>query len=172
VVTASPRIVIVMGVSGAGKTTVGKALAARLGWPFIEGDDFHPASNVAAMAAGHPLTDADRAPWLAAIRKRIDHILEARGHAVIACSALKHAYRKILVGSDADAVRLVHLRVPLAVLRQRLEHRTAHFMPASLLTSQLATLESSTTALEVDGTKPVTAIVDEVVSAFRLDSNS
>jgi gluconokinase len=156
------RIIIIMGVSGAGKTTVGKALAARIECPFIEGDDFHPASNVAAMAAGHPLTDADRAPWLAAIRRKIDEILQSGGCAVIACSALKHAYRKVLVGDDEELIKFVQLEVPLEVLHQRLEHRHGHFMPASLLASQLATLESSRTALRVDGTLPVAEIVEEI----------
>src|SRR4051812_31135986 len=103
------RIVIVMGVSGAGKTTVGRALADQLGWPFIEGDDFHDAASIAAMAAGHPLTDADRAPWLAALRRKIDEILDAGRRAVIACSALKHSYRSVLVGRDAETVRFVYL---------------------------------------------------------------
>jgi gluconokinase len=160
------RIIVVMGVSGAGKTTVGKALAARLHCPFIEGDDFHSESSVAAMAGGHPLTDADRAPWLAAIRRKIDEILKAGGRAVIACSALKHAYRKVLVGEDEEAIRFVQLDVPIEVLRQRLEQRHGHFMPASLLASQLATLESSRTALRVDATKPVSAIVDEIVGGL------
>jgi gluconokinase len=162
-VTPDVRIIIVMGVSGAGKTTVGRALAARLGWPFIEGDDFHPAANIAVMAAGHALTDADRAPWLAALRKRIEEILRANEQGVIACSALKHSYRRELVGKDDRSVRLVQLEVPEAVLRERLEHRHGHYMPASLLQSQLATLEASSSALHVDGTKPVQRIVDDIV---------
>lgn len=154
---------IVMGVSGSGKTTVGTALARRLGWPFLEGDDFHPAANVAKMAAGHPLTDADRAPWLAALRRRIDEVLRDGESAVIACSALKHSYRSALAGNDTDAVRFVQLDVPVEVLRERLEHRQGHFMPASLIGSQLATLEPSRTALRVDGTLPVEKIVDQIV---------
>jgi carbohydrate kinase (thermoresistant glucokinase family) len=154
--------VIVMGVSGAGKTTVGSALAGRLGWAFIEGDDFHPASNVAKMASGHPLTDADRASWLAALRRKIEEVIESASHAVIACSALKHAYRSVLAGDDPDAVRFVQLDVPVEVLRERLEHRHGHFMPASLIGSQLATLEPSRTALRVDGTQPVAQIVDDI----------
>ena len=168
--TSRVRIVIVMGVSGAGKTTVGRALAERLGWPFMEGDDFHPAANIAAMAAGHPLTDADRAPWLAALRKQIEQTLAAGGHAVIACSALKHSYRRMLVREDGEAIRLVHLEVPPAVLRDRLRHRQGHYMPASLLDSQLATLEASTSAVRVDGTLPVDDIVDAVTRGLHLSA--
>ena len=140
-----------MGVSGAGKTTVGRALADRIGWEFIEGDDFHPAANIALMSAGHALTDADRAPWLAALRKRIDEVLASHGHAVIACSALKHTYRSVLAGSEGGgAVQFVHLEVSAAELHRRLAHRH-HFMPPELLASQLATLEESRTAFRVDG---------------------
>ena len=161
------RVIIVMGVSGAGKTTVGLALASRLGWPFIEGDDFHPAENVAAMAAGRALTDADRAPWLAALRRRIEEILAHDGRAVIACSALRHSYRRMLVRHDGDAVRIVHLQAPASVLRERLERRAGHFMPASLLDSQLATLEPSASAFPVDATMPVETIVDAIVTEMR-----
>jgi carbohydrate kinase (thermoresistant glucokinase family) len=157
-----------MGVSGAGKTTVGRALADRVGWEFIEGDDFHPAANIALMAAGHPLTDADRRPWLAALRKRIDEVLAAHGHAVIACSALKHTYRSALAGSEGGgAVQFVHLEVSPEELHRRLSHRH-HFMPPELLASQLATLEESRTAFRVDGEQPVETIVDAIVTHFHL----
>jgi carbohydrate kinase (thermoresistant glucokinase family) len=161
---STPAVVIVMGVSGAGKTTVGRALARRLGWSFIEGDDFHPAANIELMAAGHPHTDADRAPWLAALRAQIEHIMRSGDHAVIACSALKHRYRSVLAGQDSEAVRFVQLDVPRGVLEQRLAHRHGHFMPPSLLDSQLATLEESTTALRVDGTQPVESLVDQIAA--------
>ena len=159
---STPAVVIVMGVSGAGKTTVGRALAQRLGWQFIEGDDLHPAANIELMAAGHALTDADRAPWLAALRAKIERIMQSGGHAVIACSALKHSYRRVLAGETPESVRFVQLDVPRDVLEQRLAHRHGHFMPASLLDSQLATLEGSTTALRVDGTQPVESLVDQI----------
>jgi gluconokinase len=158
-----PRVIIVMGVSGAGKTTVGRALAARLGWLFVEGDDFHPPGNVRAMASGIPLTDDDRAPWLAALRARIEELLATGKPAVVACSALRHAHRKVLVGNDTEAVRIVHLEVPRAVLEKRLAARLGHFMPASLIESQLETLERSRTAMVVDGTQPVEQIVDRII---------
>lgn len=163
------RVVIIMGVSGAGKTTVGRALAERLRWEFIEGDDFHPASNVAAMAAGHPLTDADRAPWLAALRSRIEQILRSRQHAVIACSALKHSYRSVLAGAEGgDEIRFVHLDVSAPELHRRLMSRHNHFMPPELLASQLATLEESRTALRVNGEQPVESIVDAIIHRLKL----
>ncbi len=133
---AVPRIVV-MGVSGSGKSTVGAALAAALGVPFADGDDFHPDSNRQAMAAGIPLTDADREPWLAALRA---WAAARDGGCVLACSALRRAYRDVLRGAGPDVV-FVHLDVPAATLRSRMLARAGHFMPASLLDSQLSTLE-------------------------------
>ncbi|ROS26099.1 gluconokinase [Cellulomonas sp. PhB150] len=129
--------VVVMGVSGTGKTTVGRLIAERLGATFIEGDDLHPAANVESMRAGIPLTDAQRAPWLALIRDAMD---AAGGDTVVACSALRRAYRDVLRGAHGR-VRFVHLVVPPDELTRRLEARAGHFMPATLLASQLATLE-------------------------------
>jgi len=134
---ADAPIVVVMGVSGSGKSTVGRALAAELGWPFAEGDDFHPPANVARMRAGQPLTDEQRAPWLAAIAA---WTRDQHGGAVVACSALRRSYRDVLRGGGVD-VRFVMLNVEPAVLAQRMAHRPEHFMPASLLASQLDTLE-------------------------------
>lgn len=151
-----------MGPSGSGKTTIGRALADALGWPYFEGDDYHPAANVAKMASGRPLDDADRAPWLATLERLVAGILSERGHGVLACSALKRRYRAALVPSDAPprAVRFVYLSVPPAVLRERLEQREDHFMPAALLPSQLAALEPpSGSALTLDGTLPPAEIV-------------
>ena len=165
------RVIIVMGVSGAGKTTVGQALAAQLGWLFIEGDEFHPAANVAAMSAGRPLTDADREPWLRALRARIEEIIAAGQHAVLACSALRHGYRRILAGGGDGAVRFVHLEVPLEILKERVAHRTGHYMPASLLGTQLATLEESQTAVRVDGSRPVPEVVQAIVKALGLQAH-
>ena len=133
-------VIVVMGVSGCGKTTVGHLLAERLGVPFQEGDALHPSANVAKMAGGTPLTDLDRRPWLEAVAAWIDDRRRAGTGGVIACSALKRAYRRVIVGDRPD-VRLVHLRGDRDVLATRLAARRGHFMPASLLDSQLETLE-------------------------------
>lgn len=132
-----------MGVSGCGKTTVGRILAERLGVPFQEGDALHPSANVAKMAGGIPLTDEDRRPWLDTVATWIDDRRRAGTGGVIACSALKRAYRRVIIGDRPD-VRLVHLRGDRETLAARLAARRGHFMPASLLDSQLATLEQPT----------------------------
>src|SRR5262249_1867143 len=115
-------IVVLIGVTGSGKTTLGQLLACQLGWPFVEGDDFHPRANVEKMHRGEPLTDADRAPWLRALRARIDELAAAGGSAVVACSALKQAYRDVLADGRPEVV-FVHLTAPPAVIRDRLDHR-------------------------------------------------
>ena len=133
-------ILIVMGVSGSGKSTVAEAMNARLHWAFQEGDALHPPSNVEKMHAGVPLTDADRAPWLAAVRRWIDAQLEAGNSGVVTCSALKRSYRDGLV-AGRPTVRLLYLMGDAVMLEQRLARRSGHFMPAALLESQLSTLE-------------------------------
>lgn len=138
-----------MGVTGAGKTTVGRALAARLGMPFFDGDDFHPAANLKKMRAGDPLTDADRRPWLLAMRSAIDDWLQAQKGGILACSALKQQYREMLEGPHRD-VTFFYLDGPPAVLQSRLEARVGHFMPSQLLQSQLDTLEPPSNALTLD----------------------
>jgi gluconokinase len=142
-------IVVLMGVTGSGKTTLGQLLAGQLGWAFVEGDAFHPQANVQKMHRGEPLTDADRSPWLRALRARIDELAVAKQSAVVACSALKQAYRDVLSRGRPE-VAFVHLTAPAAVIRDRLDHRRGHFMPAALLDSQLATLEASAGVLTVD----------------------
>jgi gluconokinase len=133
-------ILVLMGVSGCGKTTVARALAGQLGWAFQEGDALHPPANVAKMSAGTPLSDADRWPWLHAIAAVIDG-WRARGeNGIVTCSALKRAYREVLVGTRAE-VRLVHLAGERAVIAGRLAARMGHFMPPGLLDSQFAALE-------------------------------
>ena len=173
----TPCALIVMGVSGSGKTTIGETLADRLGWTFEDGDRFHPASNVAKMSAGQPLTDEDRWPWLRAIAHEIGRVCAAGEHAVIACSALKRAYRDVLVGSRND-VRIVFLKGTQQLIASRLAQRKGHFMPPGLLTSQFRTLEppgadEHPVTVSIDGT--VEIIVDDIVRGLRLshaDSNA
>jgi len=140
--------IVVMGVSGAGKSTVGALLAERLGWPFEDGDSFHPPANVAKMRAGTPLTDEDRWPWLRAIAARIGAARAAGAGVVIACSALKQAYRDVLRDGHAD-VRFLHLTGEPALIMARQAARTGHYMPASLVASQFATLEQPETEADV-----------------------
>jgi gluconokinase len=141
-------IVVVMGVCGCGKTTVGRVVAEAAGWPFLDADDFHPPANVAKMRAGIPLTDDDRWPWLERLADELAAI-NARGeHAVLACSALRQAYRDQLM--RAGDVRFVHLKGDRETIAPRLAERAGHYMPATLLDSQLATLEEPRDAVVVD----------------------
>ena len=133
-------IVVAMGVCGSGKTSVGKVIASRMNWAFIEGDDLHPPANKTKMALGVPLTDEDRWPWLDHIADRMRAIDKAGGSAVVACSALRQAYRDRLRRSGVD-LRFLHLTGDASLIRQRMKGRSGHFMPAGLLDSQLATLE-------------------------------
>lgn len=133
-------VVIVMGVSGSGKTTVGQQLARDLGWRFLDADDFHSPQSIQRMAAGRPLTDADRAPWLARLRHVVADALACDEPTVLACSALKESYRRLL-DVDRARVRFVYLKGEAGLLRQRLRQRSGHFAKANLLDSQLATLE-------------------------------
>jgi gluconokinase len=160
-------VIIVMGVTASGKTTVGTALAAALGWPYFDADDFHPPSNVAKMAGGVPLTDADRAPWLAALRARIQEIQADGGHAVFGCSALKASYRETLAAGDPD-VRFVHLHGSEALLAERLRHRVGHFMNPELLDSQLATLEPPSDAMRIEIALPLGAQVAAIRAGLGL----
>jgi gluconokinase len=159
-----------MGVSGSGKSTIAGRLAERLGWRCEDGDKFHPAGNIAKMSAGQPLTDEDRWPWLQAIANEIDRICRAGEHAVIACSALKRAYRDILVHGRSD-VRIIYLRGSPELIASRLAERKNHFMPPGLLDSQLNTLEPPApgeNAVTVSIDAPVEAIVDEIIRQLRL----
>ncbi|HTX66579.1 MAG TPA: gluconokinase [Opitutaceae bacterium] len=166
---------IVMGAAGAGKTTVGRKLATRLGgrWRFDDADDFHPAANVAKMAGGTPLTDADRAPWLEALRAHLA-ACAARGESVVlACSALKEAYRRRLVPGGV-ATQFVYLRGDEATLRSRLRRRQRHFMPAALLRSQLADLEEPApgAALVVDAARPPADAVERILAHLKAGSGA
>lgn len=156
-----PDFIVVMGVSGSGKTTVAKGIAEAMGWEFAEGDDFHPKANVDKMASGHPLTDEDRWPWLEAIGAWIERRAEAGSSAVITCSALRRVYRDLL-SKGRPGVRFCHIEADSSLIADRLEHREGHYMPPSLLPSQLATLEP----LEPDEpgvTVSAAATVDDVI---------
>jgi carbohydrate kinase (thermoresistant glucokinase family) len=164
-----PCALIVMGVSGSGKSTVGSALAERLGWRYEDADTFHPASNVAKMSAGQPLTDEDRWPWLRAIADEIDRVCAAGGKIVIGCSALRRAYRDLLM-HGRDDIRFVYLDGSQALIADRIGHRTGHFMPAGLLASQFATLEPpgpDEHPLTVSIDAPIDAIVDDALRQLR-----
>ena len=154
-------VVVLMGVSGAGKTTVGKALAERLGARFIEGDDYHPPANVAKMASGVALEDEDRWPWLA----RLNEVLKTEKRAVLACSALKDVYRKRLLEGVAGA-RLVHLQGDKALIAGRLRERRHRYMPASLLDSQFAILEAPQGAIVVDVARDAQSCVETIARAL------
>jgi ribose 5-phosphate isomerase A len=161
----SPPILVIMGISGAGKSTIAQELAARLGWPFEEGDTLHPAANVAKMHAGIPLTDADRQPWLEAVAAWIDGQRANKQPGIITCSALKRSYRQIIIG-DRPEVRLVYLRGGRDLIAEHLAGRTGHFMPASLLRSQIDTLEEPDPAeepLTVEVGRPAGEVAEEII---------
>jgi len=169
-------VVIVMGVSGSGKTVVGEALAKRLAWAFEDADSWHPASNIEKMHSGAALTDADRKPWLQSLSNAIrDWTVEHRD-VVLACSALRESYRNALRTGipDAASVRFVYLKGTYEEIDRRLRGRSGHFMPESLLKSQFATLEEpdSSEALVVDIRPPVATIVDSIITRLHLHSST
>lgn len=162
-------ILVVMGVAGSGKTTIARMLADRLGWRFQEGDALHPPANVAKMSAGTPLTDDDRWPWLHAIAGVIDGWRAEGASGIVTCSALKRAYRDILVGARPD-VRIVHLAGDKALIAGRMAARKGHFMPTALLDSQFATLEppgAEENAITVDISPGPEAIVSALEARLK-----
>jgi gluconokinase len=160
-------ILVVMGVAGSGKTTIGKALADALKWDYIEGDSLHPPENVAKMASGVALSDADRAPWLESIRSAIDSSVASGRKVVVACSALRHAYRQALT-PDTGSSRYIHLKGDFALIKGRLAARTGHFMKESLLQSQFDALEAPESALVVDAADEPSAIIARIRKVFDL----
>ena len=155
-------IVVLMGVSGSGKSTIGKLLAEQLGWSFMEADDYHPTSNVEKMRRGEPLTDADRRPWLDKLRHRVDAACEQGENVVLACSALKHAYQDYLAQHEPECVRYVYLHGSEELIRQRLASRKGHFMNPALLHSQFEILEAPTDAVRVEISAAPETIVAEI----------
>lgn len=166
----APAVLIVMGVSGCGKSTIGALLAQRLHWEFEDADWFHPASNVDKMHSGIPLTDEDRRPWLDAIAVWIDKTRHSGGHGVIACSALKRRYRNVLIGDRPD-IRLVFLKGDETLIARRIATRHEHFMPQDLLHSQFAALEEpepDEDPITVSIEPPPRAIAERVLSALNM----
>jgi len=169
-ITSEPSVLVLMGVSGCGKTTIAAILASRLGWPFEEGDALHPQANIEKMAAGHPLTDADRWPWLAKVADWIDERLDAGENGLITCSALKRSYRD-LINRRGSGLIFVFLAGSKETIAARLAARHGHFMRASLLESQFADLEEPAAdepAIRVDIGPPAAEIVEQIMEDFGL----
>jgi carbohydrate kinase (thermoresistant glucokinase family) len=168
--TRPPSLLLIMGVSGCGKTTTGQKLARRLGWPFRDGDSFHPEANIAKMRAGEPLTDADRWPWLDAIAAWIDDQRIAQAPGIVTCSALKRVYRHRLLHDRPD-VQLIYLRGSKALIAERLASRRNHFMPGTLLDSQFATLEEPLgreRPIVLNVAMPPNRVVERILTLTRL----
>jgi gluconokinase len=161
-------IIVLMGVSGSGKTTVGKILARELGWTFLDADDYHPPANIEKMRRGIPLNDEDRRPWLQTLRQRVDDACGRGENVVLACSALKHAYQEYLRHDVHGRIHYVHLRGSEALIRQRLAARKGHFMNPGLLHSQFETLEPPDDALPVDITSSPQVIAAEIRNQLAL----
>jgi len=158
-----PKFYIIMGVSGCGKTSVGEALAARLGWDFYDADDFHPPANIAKMASGFPLNDDDRAPWLAALNDLMARCLREDHPGVLACSALKERYRAQLL-QGLDGVQIVYLKGTYQQILARMQNRTGHYMKPNMLKSQFDILEEPDNVLIVDISLPADEIVETIAS--------
>ncbi|TAE51322.1 MAG: gluconokinase [Bacteroidetes bacterium] len=163
--TKVPPVLVLMGVSGSGKSTLGKLLSSLSGWPFYDGDDFHPPANVEKMRQGIPLTDEDRRPWLIALRGRMQRSRAAAEGCIIACSALKQSYRDLLSEGN-EGICWVWLKGDAETLRQRMEARSGHFMPPGLLQSQLAALEAPLDALVADITEPPEKIARMILESI------
>jgi gluconokinase len=162
------RVIVIMGASGCGKTTVGRRLAAEIGWPFYDGDDYQPKGNVSKMSQGMALTDQDRLPWLRALHDLLAGMVGGlRSHGVLACSALKQGYRDILKGR-LDGIAYVYLKANYALLESRLKERKGHFFKADLLASQMEILEEPEDALVLDAVLEPAALTSAIRKAFRL----
>jgi gluconokinase len=163
--TNHPQAVILMGVAGSGKTAVGMKVAQKLDWIFLDADNFHPPANIEKMKHGIPLNDEDRAPWLQRLRDELQR-QTAEGHSVIlACSALKESYRRVL-RDEVSPPTFIYLDVDPETIQNRLQHRTAHFFPKELMESQFAALEKPKDAIIIDARKPLADVVDHVIEAL------
>ena len=160
-------VLLLMGVTASGKTTVGHLLRDQLGWPFYDGDDFHPPANIDKMSKGIPLTDDDRRPWLESLHRVMADAEAAGTSAIVASSALKEAYRQIL-SDGLRTLRIVFLKGDPATLQARLDHRVGHFMPKTMLPSQMAALEEPKDAIVVNAGQPPNVIVQQILDALKL----
>lgn len=160
-------VILIMGVSGSGKTTIGAGLALNLNWEFKDADDFHPSANIEKMRQGIPLNDDDRRPWLQALRQIIDEALQSNVNLIFACSALKAAYRQVL-GEPSDQVKFVYLKGSFELIEQRLKLRQGHYMKANLLRTQFDSLEESNNAIVVEINQPPAAIVQQIKNRLHL----
>jgi gluconokinase len=160
-----PRAMILMGVAGSGKSTVGASLAERLDWSFLDADDFHPAANVEKMSNGIPLNDEDRMPWLRRLHDELEHRLASGASVVLGCSALKESYRQIMQ-EGLSRIDFVFLDVDQVTLTERLGRRQAHFFPKGLLESQFAALERPQGALIVDASRSIEEVIGQIVAAL------
>jgi gluconokinase len=164
--TIETRFLIIMGVSGSGKSTIGQAVAEKLGWDFYDADDFHPPANVTKMAQGIPLNDDDRVPWLAALHDLISSRLKENRPGVLACSALKERYRQQLLAGNED-VQIVYLKGSYDLIRSRMSTRAGHYMKPEMLKSQFDALEEPEHALAVDIGSPPEEIVAQIVKSIH-----
>jgi gluconokinase len=160
-------VILIMGVSGSGKTTIGEGLALELNWEFKDADEFHPAANIEKMRQGIPLNDDDRRPWLQALRRAIDETLQTNANLILACSALKAAYRQVL-GEPSDQVKFVYLKGSFELIEQRLKQRQGHYMKANLLRTQFDALEEPNDAIEVEIDQSPSAIAQQIKNCLHL----
>jgi gluconokinase len=162
----NPQAVVLMGVAGSGKTAVGKQVAEKLHWLFLDADNFHPPANIEKMKHGIPLNDADRAPWLQRLHDELQHQINERRSVILACSALKESYRRILRDETLPPT-FIYLDVDPETIKERLSHRSAHFFPKELMDSQFAALEKPKDAVLVDARKPLAEVVDAVIQVLE-----
>lgn len=164
----SPVVIVVMGVAGSGKTAIGEQLCQHLNFQFADADDFHSPTNIAKMKSGEPLTDADRAPWLARLSELIEHWINIERHTVLACSALKQSYRNILQQdkTNPNAIQFVYLKGTYELFLNRLQSRAGHYMKADMLISQFETLEEPDTAIVIDASLTIDEVVAKIIAAL------